>query len=580
MKATITGVALLPVWALVLYGCGAESKPGADMVLTNANIYTVDEDKSWVEAVAIKDGRFVYVGESEGVEQYVGEATRTVDLAGRLVLPGLIDGHTHPGYIGVERFGPRLPTTSQEEMLAAVKAYSDANPGTGWIRMCCWSPRDYVSGQDGPHKRDLDGIVADRPVWINSRSWHSYWLNTKGLEALGVDRDTPDPRPGIATYVRDDNGDLTGWVKEGAGWQHFAEEFDVDTELHRSSMAEFLETLSEHGVTTVYDAGNFGYEDQVYGYLAELERAGELPLRYEGTYQVFTPERRDLAVQEMKRLRKTYGGDRLQFRTIKLFMDGINSNRSGGMLEPYKDNPDYIGQTMLTMEQLRDFLLELHEEKLDLHAHAIGDLSVRTVLDAVEAAQAAVSGDFYPRVSIAHLHQIDPADYSRFAELGVSANYTPWWHRMGRGDGAGPDPVLGEERYSRLFDVKRLIDTGANVTFSSDDWRLNVLTPFLGIQVGHVRQAPLEWLAEAGGDAPVPRALGPRNPGLDQMVKGYTINAAYPFRMEDQIGSIEAGKIADLVVIDEDIFNMSPYDIYKIKPAAVMFEGDFIHGEL
>ena len=122
-------------------------------------------------------------------------------------------------------------------------------------------------------------------MWIASRSWHSNWLNSKALEVLGIDASTPDPRPGVAMYARDANGVPTGWVKEGAGWQHLASQFDVDTDVHEASVVAFLQTLLEKGVTMVYEGGNFGYEDHVYGLLARLERAGRLPLRYEGTYQ-------------------------------------------------------------------------------------------------------------------------------------------------------------------------------------------------------------------------------------------------------------------------------------------------------
>ena len=563
----------------VLVACGSEPDVGADLVLSNAHIYTVNDDAPRAEAVAIRDGRFLYVGDSEGAAKYIGSSTDVIDMGGRFVMPGMIDGHTHPGYIGVERFdGPRLPQTSLDELLAAVKKYADANPGTDWVRMCCWPPHSFVSGRTGPHKRDLDGIVPDRPVWINSRSWHSYWLNSKGLETLGVDENTPDPRAGVAVYDRDENGELTGWIKEGAGWQHFVDQFAVDSAAHRARMEEFVNTLSEYGVTIVYDGGNFGYEDHVYGFLAELERNGKLPLRYEGTFQVFTPERKDIAIREMRRLRGAYGGEKLRFRTIKLFMDGINANRTGAMLQPYADLPDYLGSTMLTTDELRDFLLGLHEQEIDLHVHTIGDLAVRTVLDAVEAAQAAVEGDLYPRVTLAHLNTVHPDDHPRFAELGVSANFTPWWQRMSRG-GTG-DPVLGDERYSRLFDVKSLFDAGANVTFSSDDWDLDVLNPFLGIQIGHIRQAPPAWLAGYEGETPALAVPGPENPDLDQMIRGYTINGAIPFRMEEEIGSIESGKRADLVILDENPFETDIYAIYELKPRAVMFEGEVIHGEL
>jgi len=574
----ISGIAVLCLYALAGAGCGAERRFDADIVLTNARVFTADKRNAWAEAVAIKDGRFIYVGANGGANRYVGDATRSVDLGGRLVMPGLIDGHTHPGYIGVEQFGERLPAGSHEDLMRAASARAERDAGDGWLRLCCWSPGEYVRGRSGPHKAKLDAAVADRPVWINSRSWHSYWLNSRALEVLGIGDDTPDPRPGVAVYDRDANGQLTGWVKEGAGWQHFKTLFPADPEAHQQGIRDFIRTLSEHGVTTVYDGGNFGYEDEVYGFLAGLEEAGELPLRYEGTYQVFVPSRRHEAIAEMRRLRDAYGGERLRFRTIKLFMDGINANRSGAMLEPYDDIPDFVGETLLSTDDLRDFLLELHGEKLDLHVHVVGDLAVRRVLDAVEAAQAAVGEDFYPRITLAHLHLVSEPDLPRFAEQGVSANFTPWWHRMGRRD--GPDPVLGAERAARLFGTVALFDAGANVTFSSDDWRLNVLSPFFGMQVGHVRRAPAALRADGEPAAPDEMQIGPDNPSLEQMLTGYTINGAYPFRMEEHIGSIETGKIADLLVLDENLFELDKAEIQHQKPSAVIMEGQLLHGEL
>lgn len=568
--------------SLLVSACGG-TDPGspiesADLVMTGGRIHTEDAGSPLAQALAISGKRFVYVGDDKGAERYVGESTRRIDLGGRLVLPGLIDGHTHPGMMGIERYGPSLPKTGHEDLLAAVKAYADSVPDEKWIRMCCWSNYQYIHGRNGPDKRELDTIVPDRPVWITSSSWHSYWLNSKALEVLGIDKNTPDPRPGIATYVRDDNGELTGWVKEGAGWQYFSRVFTIDPALHRSRVIEFLNILSEHGVTTVFDGGNLDYEDEVYGLLSELEKNGMLPLRYEGTYMIYLPERRHLAVQEMRRLESAYGGERLRFRTIKLFMDGINSNRSGGMLKPYADDPGYVGNTMLSVDELRDFLLELNEEHFDLHVHAIGDLATRTVLDAVEAAKAMVTGEFYPRVTIAHLQIVDPEDWPRFAKLGVSANFTAWWHGVSAED---PSVVsLGEERSGRTYIAKPLFDSGANVTFSSDDWTPDVLSPFLGMQVGHNRQFPAEWLADRGSDASAFRAPESEKLDLELMLKGYTINGAFPFRMQDQIGSIESGKLADLVVLEEDLFDMNPADIHKIKPLAVMMEGKFIQGEV
>ena len=569
--------------ALSIVSCaqdgGLQNQQAADWVLTGGKIFTVDDQQQWAEAVAIKDGKFLYVGSEAGITEFVAPSTRKTRLAGRLVIPGIVDGHTHPGYIDLEVYGATLPETNPEDFLNAVKEYSESHPDEEWIRLRCWPNSWYVSGKEGPHKEVLDAVVPDRPVWITSCAWHSVWLNSVALEKIGVDSNTPDPRPGVAVYARDEDGKLTGWVKEGAAWQHFASQFDVDPASHQSSMLDFLKTLSEHGVTTVYDAGNFGYEDQVYSFLAELDKNGRLPLRYEGTYQILVPERRHLAVAEMRRLRKEYAGSRLRFNTIKLFMDGINENRTGALLEPYRDNLESVGNTMLSVEELHDFLIELHSEKFDLHIHTIGDMAARRVLDAVEAAKGQVGATFYPRVTVSHMELVDPADYSRFAELGIIVNFTPWW--SGVDVGSVVTPAFGAERMSRTYIAKPLFDSGALVSFSSDDWTLDrdVLSPFLGMEVGHNRQYPREWLGD-GEDPSAYRLPETEKLDLELMVRGYTINGAHQFRMENQIGSIEIGKVADLVVLDDNLFEMNRYEIHKIKPSAVMMEGELIHGEL
>ncbi len=582
---TISGVrlALLAATALMA-GCGpgdggggGRSDGGADWVLTGGHIVTMDDANPSVTAVAVADGELIYVGDDAGAAAFVSDATRTVDLAGRLVFPGLIDGHTHPGYIGLEGYDGSVGGSTRDEFLDSLRNHVESHPGEGWIRLSGWPNEAFIDGATGPHRRDLDRIVADRPLWIASRFWHSYWLNSKALEVLGVDASTPDPRPGVAMYARDADGVPTGWVKEGAGWQHLASQFDPDDDEHEASVVAFLRVLSENGVTTVYDGGNFGYEDHVYEFLAGLDRAGQLPLRYEGTYQVFTPERRFEAVEEMRRLQRTYGSERLRFRTVKLFMDGINANRSGALLEPYTDNPGSSGNILMSVAELRDFILELHEAQLDLHVHTIGDWAVRATLDAVEEARAAVEGELYTRTTLSHLQLIDPADIPRFAPLDVSANYTAWWF-SGVNAGSSGAWGMGPERTARTYTAKSMFDAGARVTLSSDDWGLSVLSPFLTIHGAYTREAPPR---PPRGD-PTRPPLPPATERVDMhtILRGFTINGAYPFRMEDRIGSLEVGKLADLVVLDEDLFTIDPQDIPDLHPSAVMMEGVLVHGDL
>ena len=577
-------ISLIGFIAIVIASCTTTPKnESADLIITGAKIYTSNKQQPWAEAAAIKDGKFIYVGDSAGVVSYKTDSTKTFNLNGQLAIPGMVDAHAHPGYIDVEHYG-QIDEDNKEDMLAAVKEYADENPDDEWLRLCCWPTDMYVHGNQGPNKEELNAVVPDRAVWFSSEAWHDSWLNSKALEVIGVDEDTPDPKPGLATYVTDEDGKLTGWVKEGAGWQHFIDQFGFTEGAHKKSheenMVMALQVLSENGITTLYDAGNFGFEDQVYSFISKLEKEGKLPVRYEGTYQIFTPDRTQKAIPEMKRYRKEYGGKRLQFNTVKLFMDGINENHSGGLLAAYMDDTSYVGTTMLSVEELRDFLLELNHEQMDLHVHTIGDLAVRNVLDAVEAAQKLVEGDFYTRVTIAHLELIAPSDLPRIEELGVICNFTPWWLGVNHNDVL--EVSLGEERYANMYKAKSLFDVGAIVTFSSDEWWgddliSTYLNPYFGMQIGHNRQFPEEW-RETNDDGI--RAPSNEQLSIAQLLEGYTINGAYQVRMENEIGSIETGKLADFIVLDKNIFEIDRYEIWKIKPSAVILEGEIIQGSL
>ncbi|MFK8020470.1 MAG: amidohydrolase [Pseudomonadales bacterium] len=548
-----------------------------DWLLHNGQIYTADKNQAWAESVAIKNGKFVYVGDKKGIPAGYLNAEKVTDLRGRMVIPGLVDSHTHPGQINLVQFNARFEETSRKSFMAELELYANKNSGDDWVLGCCWPVIEFVKGKLGPDRKQLDRIFPNRPVWINSNAGHSFWLNSKALEKLGLDEHSKDPRFPVAMYKRDDNGRLTGWIKEGAGWQLMDEVFPVDQQLHEASIRDMLRVLSEHGVTTVFDAGNKDFNDRVYSFLHSLDEAGELPLRYEGTFRISTPDRLQLGISEMKRFRKLYAGDRLRFNTIKLFMDGVHENRSGAQLKPYADNPDHISDTTVSVAQLRDYLIQLHEEQFDLHVHVIGDMASQRVLDAVEQAKAAVGEGFYPRVSVAHVQNLDPSDWSRFAELDVSANFTAWW--MGLDD---PDPIaaaLGPTLLNDTYRAKAIADAGGNVTFSSDDWTLDVLSPFLGMQVAHTRQYPREWLESHQNPNSFREPASEKLP-LELLLQGYTLNGAYQLRMEDEIGSIAVGKAADLVLLKENLFEMDAYELHKIKPEAVILDGELLRGEL
>jgi len=567
----------LAVCALVA-ACGQEpATQPADWVLTNGRIYTVDDDQPWAEAVVIRDGDFVYVGDNAGAQAFAAGAAKTTDLRGRMVIPGIVDGHTHPGQIDLTRYEARFEAGTRDEFMAELEAWARDNPGNGWLRGCCWPVQEFVDGDRGPDRAELDPIFPARPVWLMSTGGHSFWLNGRALTELGIDEDSPDPQFPVAMYKRDETGRLTGWVKEGAAWVRVNEVFEVDAAIHEASMREMLDTLSGYGVTTLYDAGTKGFADRVYGFLSRLDKAGELPVRYEASYRISIPQNVIFAIPQMKRYRDEYGGERLRFNTIKLFMDGIHENRSSAMLDGFADDPDFVSDTTLSVDELKKFLIELHEERFDLHVHVIGDLATKRVLDAVEQAQAEVGDEFYPRVSLAHLQTVDPGDWPRFRELGVSANFTPWWSGV-----EDPDPIgrgLGEEDSNAQFRAKAIADAGGNVTFSSDTWNLKYLSPFLGMQVGHTRQYPREWLTPEQDPDAILEPASEMMP-IELLIRGYTLNGAWQLRMEDTIGSIETGKSADLVILGQNLFETDRYAIHKVRPDAVVMEGEVVQGTL
>jgi predicted amidohydrolase YtcJ len=369
-------------------------------------------------------------------------------------------------------------------------------------------------------------VIPDRPVILKDTSGHAQWLNTKALEVLGIDKNTPDPIPGLSYLYRDADGNPTGWILERA----------VDTQLKAAgigdrispdSLAAFLDSLAELGVTAVFDGG-YSSGDYAYQAAAELERDGRMPLRYEGSYRVETADQLDSAAAELKRLREEFGGDRVKFNTIKVMFDGVSEIRTSAVLEPFLGEGGGRGKTLVDATRLSDFILELHAEQIDLHLHTVADRAIRVALDAVEMARAEVGG---------------------------------------------------QERYDRMFRVQPLLDRNVAVTFSSDitdarRWRANRASPFFGMQIGHTRLEP-EFGARATVRPPLDERLD-----LEDLVRGYTINGAAQLGMADEAGSIEVGKLGNLVVLDRNLFETLPNSISSIRPTAVLMEGELVSGSL
>ena len=545
-----------------------------DLAITNARIFT-GATPEWAEAAKIEDGTFRYVGTAEGLQNHIEPGTQLFDVQGKVVLPGLIDAHTHPGYVASATEIVALPHTGTlDDVFAALVDHVKANPGEDFIIGGYWNTA--LFDEKGPTKEALDVVVPDRPVMLYDWSGHSQWMNSKALAVLGITRDTPDPVPGLSFFYRDEDGNPTGWAKEFAVRQQM-QALGLGGQFNADKLLGFLTYLRSMGVTTLYDAGNSGMGGGIYEAVAELDREGRLPIRYEGSYHVILPNQFDQALDTLKRWQADYGGGRLNINTLKIHFDGMSEIGTSGVMEPFIDSSnDNRGGIIMSEAALRDLILELEQDAINLHIHSMGDRSTHTILNAVQAANADLSSPRQIRITLCHLGLVKDDDFERFAELDVVASFTPQWHG-GWIDGA--QFTLGEERFNKMFRVQPLLDDGARVTYSSDivsemEWQTHRANPYFGMDIGHNRIEP-EW----GPDAPV---RPPASERLDRkdLVIGYTRDAAYQLGLENKLGSIEVGKTADLVVLGQNLFEIAALQIKSVLPRAVIMDGAVVSGSL
>lgn len=564
---------LLSLLASIMLLVGCTGKKSADLVLINGNIYTEDEKHPHAEAIAVKDGKIVFIGNSKDANDYVGDKTEVTDLQGKTVMPSFIDSHTHPGLIAFSEPpsgkmpAMELPLGSKEEMFAYLRNIAQKYPELPFLMIGDWNETWYAP--KGPHKKDLDEIFPKTPVILLGRSGHSFWLNTAAMNMLGITENTPDLKKDLSFFERDENGKMTGWVKEFALFPYLDKFVKKDNIYLEKGLTKYLNYVASTGVTTVLDAGNFQFEEMVYKVVQKMEKEGKLPLRYEATHHIYRPDQLKNAVQVVLELRKKYQGDLLKINTIKIHLDGVNEINTAGVLEDFSNEKGNKGGVLFNEDELKTLLLDCAKNKVHLHLHTNSDRSIRTGLNAWEKAKKEYGGQLPIQLTLSHLEVVHPDDMKRFKQPGVYANFTPQWVSGALSDGGLV--ALGKERYAHSWPINSLIKAGATVTISSDVINSRTYTrsnPFFGIQVGATRQEP-----ELGSKTPVFGQEEDRAPVKD-LIKGYTINNAKQMGIADETGSLEIGKSADFIILPSDIFRMNRYEISKIIPTAVYFKGN------
>jgi predicted amidohydrolase YtcJ len=521
-------------------------------------VYTLSADSPWAEAVAVDDGRIVFVGSGRDASAWTGPGTRTLDLEGRMVLPAFHDSHLHPVTSGIELAECSLTDlASQEEALEAIRRYAEENPDQPWIRGGGWEMTLFPGGN--PSKEPLDEIVPDRPVCLMSSDGHSLWVNSRALEAAGIDRDTPDPPAG--RIERDpSSGEPNGALHETAMELMEDRLPEYAMEDYLGGLRRALDMAARFGITSLQEASA---GEEILEACAELDRRGELTSRVVVSMTV-DPEDWQSQIPTLIKWRNKYRGRRFRADTAKIFVDGVVENYTAAVLEPYVDRPGDLGKPTMSPETLDRMVAALDKEKFQIHVHAIGDRGVRMTLDAFEKARAAnESRD--SRHHIVHLELIHPDDVPRFKQLGVVANFQPLWAYADEYITVLTEPLLGPERSRRLYPIGSLAKSGASVAFGSD-WSVSSMNPLEGIEVAVTRRDP-----ETG---PGPAWLPEELVDLPTALAAYTIQGARLGFQEAETGSIEAGKAADLIVLDRNLFEIEPHEISETKVLLTLLEGE------
>jgi predicted amidohydrolase YtcJ len=533
-----------------------EGKVEADLVLYNGNVHTMDSATPRAQAIAIAGNRVMAVGSDGAMQGLLASNGKTVDLRGRTVVPGFTDSHLHFMSYGLSLMEINLTEVpTLEEALARVAARAEATPAGQWLTGRGW---DHTLWEGGafPTRQDLDRIAPEHPVYLRRKCGHAGWANSRALALAGITVETPDPHGGAIDHDPA-TGQPTGILKETA--------MDLMARLFKAPSVDEAATAIKAATTDAYKHGLVGVHTMegapAFRGFQQLQATGELNLRV--LMQI--PEGNlDAAIEAG--LRSGFGNDRLRIGGVKLFADGALGARTAYMLESFEGEPENYGIAVADADHLKKVVGKASRAGIAALVHAIGDRANREVLDAVEASRQAGEG-LHLRHRIEHTQILHPDDIPRLAKLGVIASMQPI-HAMQ--DMLIAD-VLWGERCAGAYAWRSLLDAGAVLAFGSD--------------------SPVEDLSVMKGiHAAVTRRRADGSPGPDgwypeerltvaEAVYAYTAGAAYASGEEAIKGTLSAGKLADLVVLSQDISAIDPMDILETEVLATMLDGAFVYAQ-
>ncbi|MFJ2708156.1 amidohydrolase [Streptomyces sp. NPDC087428] len=540
----------------------------ADLVFTGGPVHTTDAARTRATTVAVSGDRITAVGHDE-VRELIGPRTEVVDLAGRLLLPGFQDAHVHPVTAGLELAQCDLTDAGDATAtVAAVRAYADAHPAREWITGGGWSMDAFEGG--APTREQLDTAVPDRPAYLFNRDHHGAWVNTRALALAGIDRHTQDPADG--RIERDARGEPTGLLQEGA-MDLVARHTPCSSAADRiDALLRAQRLLHAYGITAWQDAivGEYGAMDDASDAYLTADRDGSLTARVVGALW-WDRERGTEQLPGLVARREALSGRRFRAGSVKIMQDGVAETGTAALLAPYLDACGCAtansGTSFVDPVELRRYVTELDAAGFQTHFHALGDRAVREALDAVEAARTA-NGHTGTRPHLAHLQIVHPDDIPRFRALGATANIQPLWAAHEPQMDELTIPFLGEERAALQYPFGALLRSGATVAAGSD-WPVSSADPLQGIHTAVNRVAPR-------GDGPA--FLPGERISLTDALAAYTAGSAYVNHLDDT-GSIRAGALADLVVLDRDPYAAPVEQIAEARVIGTYVGGRRVYGD-
>ncbi len=542
----------------------------AEIILINGFIYTVEPDQPNVEAMAIRDGKILALGTSAEIKKLAGEKTQIIDLAERMVMPGLIDGHVHSTTGAIAKlFSCKFEFTATPDDIARTLTDSvEKNPGAEWITGGRWGS-DFFEIYDIPSPRKwLDQYSGDKAVYFRDDAGHNAWANTKALKLAGITKDTKDP--GGGEIIRDpETGEPNGLLTEEALTLVNTRFPDWSAEQYEAGVLEMVRMANGYGITGIKEADA---SEAILNALHDVDQAGNLSLHVAAS--ITTPyghRETPLDYDRIEELRDKFKSEHVGTHFAKIYQDGVpTSARTAAMLAPYLPHQnfddDFKGLLHVDEATLANDLTELEKRGFTVKLHTAGDRAVRVALNAIEIAHQA-SGRSDLRHELSHAGFVDPTDIPRFKQLNAVADLSPYiWH---------PSPIIQSiidamgERGTRYWPIRDLLEAGAPVLAGSD-WPAAVpsLDPWVGIEAMVTRRDPHEK---------TPGSLWPEQAvSLEQALQIFTIEGAKALCLVTETGSLKVGKSADLIVLGQNLFAIAPDEIADTNVEMTMFSGKVV----